>query len=36
MLRTMSSAVTNNQVPSYMSGYLYPLDIKNGVFSYVR
>ena len=33
---TMATAVSNNQLPSYMCGYLYPLDSRNGVFSYVR
>ena len=32
----MATAVSNNQLPSYMCGYLYPLDSRNGVFSYVR
>ena len=32
----MSAAVSNHQLPSYMSGFLYPLGNKRGVYSFVR
>ena len=33
---SMSAAVSNHQLPSYMSGFLYPLGNKKGVYSFVR
>ena len=33
---SMSAAVNNHQLPSYMSGFLYPLGNKKGVYSFVR
>merc|ERR1712037_110177 len=32
---SMSAAVSNHQLPSYMSGFLYPLGNKKGVYSFV-
>ena len=31
-----SQAVNNHQLPSYMTGFLYPLGNKKGVYSFVR
>ena len=31
-----SAAVNNHQLPSYMTGFLYPLGNKKGVYSFVR